>query len=376
MATTPADMPFEAGSKRLRMLRGVGPALAERLEALGLRRQMDLWFHLPLRYEDRTRITPIAAIEPGSKVQVEGIVAAVEKGFRFRPQLKVVITDESGGSMTLRFFHFRGNQADGFVPGTRVRCYGEARHALRGLEMVHPSYQRVVEGAPRESALTPIYPVVEGVTQRRICALVSEALVALPPDATLELLPAAVRRRFKLSSLRAALEYVHRPPPDADVDGLLGGTHPAQRRLAFEELLAHNISLKRLRAALRREPGPHIAGVGERRKRFLAALPFELTRAQQRTLAELDRDLAAGPPMLRLVQGDVGSGKTVVAALAALSVVDAGAQAVVMAPTEVLAEQHYRNFVRWLEPLGLTVAWLAGKVKGKARERALASVAG
>ncbi|HET9483845.1 MAG TPA: ATP-dependent DNA helicase RecG, partial [Xanthomonadales bacterium] len=375
MATTSAEAALAAGAKPLRMLRGVGPALAERLQAMGLSRQMDLWFHLPLRYEDRTRVTPVGELEPGAKAQVEGVVMAVERGFRFRPQLKVVLADDAGATLALRFFHFRGTQADAFAPGTRIRCYGEARIATRGLEMVHPSYQRVAEGAPVDRTLTPVYPVVEGVTQRRICALISDALLALPGDDALELLPIALRRRFRLSSLRDALRYVHRPPPDADVDALLEGRHPAQRRLAFEELVAHNVSLKRLRAALRREPGPRIAATGPRRAKLLAALPFELTGAQRRALAEIDRDLAAGPPMLRLVQGDVGSGKTVVAALAALAVVDAGMQAAVMAPTEVLAEQHYRNFSRWLEPLGLRVAWLAGKVKGRARANALAAVA-
>ena len=370
-----SEIVHEPGSKYLRMVRGVGPALAEKLAAMGLTRQMDLWFHLPLRYEDRTRITPIRALEPGAKAQVEGVVEAVERGFRFRPQLKVVISDDSGGSLALRFFHFRGQQADAFSPGTRIRAYGEARFGQRGLEMVHPSYQRVAEGVPVEGTLTPVYPVVEGVTQRRIASLIAEALNALPSDEALELLPASLRRRFKLASLRDALRYVHRPPPDADVDALLDGRHPAQKRLAFEELVAHNVSLKRLRAALKREPGPRIAGAGKRRAKLLAALPFELTGAQRRALAEIDRDLAAGPPMLRLVQGDVGSGKTVVGALAALSVVDAGHQAAVMAPTEVLAEQHLRNFARWLEPLGVEVVWLAGKVKGKARTTALAAVA-
>ncbi len=373
--TAASDATLEPGAKPLRMLRGVGAALSEKLESLGLRRQSDLWFHLPLRYEDRTRVTPVAALEPGGKAQVEGVVQAVERGFRFRPQLKVVIADDAAASLTLRFFHFRGQQADGFAPGTRIRAYGEARHGARGLEMIHPSYQRVADGVPLERALTPVYPVVEGLTQRRIAALIAGALTALPDDESLELLPPPLRRRFRLSSLRDALCYVHRPPPDADVDALLEGRHLAQRRLAFEELLAHNVSLKRLRAALRREAGPRIARPGERRAKLVASLPFELTGAQRRALSEIDRDLAAGPPMLRLVQGDVGSGKTVVAALAALSAIDAGGQAAVMAPTEVLAEQHLRNFSRWLEPLGVRVAWLAGKVKGRAREGALAAVA-
>ena len=366
----------DPGLEPVTSLKGAGTRLREALARLGIERVRDLWFHLPLRYEDRTAITPIRSLLPGARAQVEGTVQAVERGFRFRPQLRVAIEGDDGGTLVLRFFHFRGSQADQFVVGTRVRAYGEARPGKHGLEMVHPSYRRVVAGEPVASELTPIYPVTEGLTQARMAALVAQALDALPADERLELLPRELRERHGLSPLHAALRTTHRPAPGDDLAALLSGEHPAQRRLAFEELLAHNLSRKRLRAQWRSRPAPRIAPRGGRRQALLTNLPFALTGAQRRVLADVDRDLASGEPMLRLVQGDVGSGKTIVAALAALAAIDAGWQVAVMAPTEVLAEQHLKHFTRWLEPLGVPVVWLAGKVKGKARERALERIAG
>jgi ATP-dependent DNA helicase RecG len=366
----------DPGDQPVTVLRGVGPALAASLGAAGIERLQDLWFHLPLRYEDRTRLVPIRDVQAGQRVQVEGVVDAAERGFRFRPQLRVALSDDSAATLVLRFFHFTRAQAEQLAPGTRLRVYGEARHGPQGLEMVHPSWQRLQVDQPVEQSLTPVYPLADGLQQRRLAALVGQALALLPEDEYLECLPRALRARFKLTSLREALRYVHRPPPRADVEALIGGWHPSQRRLAFDELIAHNLGLKRLRAAIRARRGPCIATGGARRDAFLAALPFRLTAAQRRALDDIDRDLSDGVPMLRLVQGDVGSGKTVVAALAALSAVDAGWQAAIMAPTEVLAEQHQRQFARWLQPLGVRVAWLAGKVKGRARDAALSAVAG
>jgi ATP-dependent DNA helicase RecG len=366
----------DPGEQPVSVLRGVGPGLAKALADAGIERLQDLWFHLPLRYEDRTRVVPIRDALPGSRVQVEGVIDAAERGFRFRPQLRVAISDASNATLLLRFFHFTRAQAEQLAPGTRLRVYGEVRHGPQGPEMVHPSWQRLLLEQPIEQTLTPVYPVAEGLQQRRLAGLIGQALALLPDDERLECLPPALRARHKLTSLREALRYVHRPPPRADVEQLLAGQHPAQRRLAFDELIAHNLGLKRLRASIRARAAPRIGTPGARRERLLAALPFQLTGAQQRALADLDRDLECGVPMLRLVQGDVGSGKTVVAALAALAAVDAGWQAAVMAPTEVLGEQHARNFGHWLEPLGLRVVWLAGKVKGRARERALAALAG
>jgi ATP-dependent DNA helicase RecG len=361
----------------LTTLTGVGPALAKTLERLGLRALQDLWFHLPLRYEDRTRITPIRDLQPGAAAQVEGRVEAIEKGFRYRPQLRVAIGDDSHATLLLRFFHFNAAQANQLIVGTRLRCYGDVRRGQHGLEMVHPQYRRVAEDAASavEECLTPVYPVTEGLTSARLAGVIARALQRLPQDAELELIPPDLRKVYKLSSLRAALLYVHRPPPDADLAQLALGLHPAQQRLAFEELLAQHLSLKRLRARIREHAAPALRGNGGLRKRFLAILPFAPTRAQARVAVEVARDIAKPAPMLRLVQGDVGSGKTIVAALAALGAVESGFQAALMAPTELLAEQHYRNFRNWLEPLGIEVVWLAGKLKGRARSTALAQIA-
>jgi len=359
-------------------LPGVGPALAATLGKLGLETIQDLWFHLPLRYEDRTRVTAIRDLRPGDTAQVDGRVEAVERGFRYRPQLRVAISDDSHATLLLRFFHFNKSQIDQLGVGTRLRCYGEARLGKQGLEIVHPQYRRIAGDAPAavEERLTPVYPTTEGLGQARLQGVIERALQRLPADAELELIPAALRKVYKLSSLRAALLYVHRPPADADLSGLLFGNHPAQQRLAFEELLAQHLSLKRLRMSVRRHTAPALHGGGELRERFLAELPFAPTRAQQRVTAQVMRDLALPAPMLRLVQGDVGSGKTIVAALAALAAVEAGKQAALMAPTELLAEQHFRNFDRWLSALGVRIVWLAGKLKGRARTQALHALAG
>jgi ATP-dependent DNA helicase RecG len=319
---------------------------------------------------------PIAALAPGASAQVEGVVEAVERGFRFRPQLRVALGDGSRATLTLRFFHFNRAQAERFVPGSRWRVHGEVRLGAHGLEMVHPSCRPVAPGEPLEAALTPIYPGTDGVHPRRLADLVHRALALLPEDEVLECVPPGWRRRLGLGSLRDALRLVHRPPPDADVAALLAGRHPAQVRLAFDELLAHRVSLRRLRRDVHARPGPLVPGVGARREALLAAFGFALTAAQRRVLAEIDADLARGRPMLRLVQGDVGSGKTAVAALAALTAVDAGWQAAVLAPTEVLASQHRASFERWLAPLGVRVAWLAGSLTPRQRRLALEAVAG
>jgi ATP-dependent DNA helicase RecG len=367
----------DPGIAPLTTLPGVGPALAASLGRLGLTRVQDLWFHLPLRYEDKTRVTAIADLRAGERAQVEGVVEAVERGFRYRPQLKVAIGDASGQALLLRFFHFNRAQAEQLVPGTRLLCYGEVRHAAQGLEMVHPSYQRLggSEAAVVDEQLSPVYPTTEGLGQKRLVAVIGKALLLLPPAEQLELIPPALCRAHGLTSLRDALLYVHRPPPDAHLGQLLLGRHPAQQRLAFEELLTQHLSLKRLRAVVRQRRAPVLDAPRQLHRQLLRALPFRLTAAQQRVSEEVARDLAQAQPMLRLVQGDVGSGKTVVAALAALAAVHAGYQTALMAPTELLAEQHLRNFQHWLQPLGIEVEWLAGKVAGKARRQALARVA-
>lgn len=375
-AITPAPA-TDPGSVALTTLAGVGTALAGTLQRLGLTTLQDLWFHLPLRYEDRTRIVPIGDLRAGEAAQVEGVVEAIEKGFRYRPQLRVAISDASRQTLLLRFFHFNSAQVNQLAVGTRLRCYGEVRHAANALEMVHPQYQRLTADARSEvdERLTPVYPTTEGLGQKRLAGVIARALEKLPDDRTLELIPASLRQTAKLTSLRDALLCVHHPPADADIAALESGLHPAQQRLAFEELLAQHLSLKLLRAKLRALSARELRSDGSLQTRLLAALPFALTTAQRRVAAEVARDLARSAPMLRLIQGDVGSGKTVVAALAALAAIEAGAQVALMAPTELLAEQHYANFCAWMKPLGIDVVWLAGKLKSKARASALAAIA-
>ncbi|MBD8897478.1 ATP-dependent DNA helicase RecG [Rhodanobacter sp. DHG33] len=367
----------DAGAQSVSKLPGVGPALEALLHKLGLERVQDLWFHLPLRYEDRTSVTPIAALRTGQSAQVVGTVEAVERGFRYRPQLKVAISDDSRQTLQLRFFHFNRAQAEQLAVGARLLCFGEVRHAGQGLEMVHPQYRRLAAGedVALEDRLSPVYPTTEGLGQKRLAGVVAKALALLPPESALELIPHDLCASHGLASLRDALLTVHRPPPDARLDLLLHGRHPAQQRLAFEELLTQHLSLKRMRAAVQRRKAPRLAAAGVLRERLLASLPFALTGAQGRVDAEVRRDLAQASPMLRLVQGDVGSGKTVVAALAALAAVESGRQVALMAPTELLAEQHLRNFRHWLTPLGVEVEWLAGKQQGRAREAAMRRVA-
>ncbi|UNK50920.1 ATP-dependent DNA helicase RecG [Lysobacter sp. S4-A87] len=357
-------------------LRGVGPRVAEKLAARGLTTLQDLWLQLPRQYEDRTALTPIRLLQPGVAAQVEGRVEAVERGFRYRPTLRVAIGDDSRATLVLRFFHFRAAQVAQFHPGARVRCYGTPRPGQNGLEIVHPSYSMLdaEAGAELGSSLDPVYPAIEGIGPVSLRRLIGLALDRLPDEESLELLPRDLRDGFNLPSLREALLTVHRPPQDADVAALIAGRHPAQRRLALEELLAHHLSLRRQRIAQQAHAAPVLrktALAGRLRK----ALPFALTGAQQRVFDEIRADLARPHPMLRLVQGDVGSGKTVVAALAAMQAVEAGKQAALMAPTELLAEQHLGNLRGWLEPLGVRVAWLAGKVTGRARAKVLEEVA-
>lgn len=370
-------MAVDVASRSVTTLPGVGPALATTLQRLGLNTLQDLWFHLPLRYEDRTRITLIRDLRAGEAAQVEGVVEAIEKGFRYRPQLRVAIGDASQRTLLLRFFHFSSAQINQLAVGTRLRCFGEVRYGGNGLEMVHPQYQRMAADASSDVAehLTPVYPTTEGLGQKRLAGMIARSLDELPDDSVLELIPVGLRQARNLTSLRDALLLVHRPPADADVAALELGVHPAQQRLAFEELLAQHLSLKLLREKLRAHSAPALRGDGAMRSRLLAALPFALTTAQQRVAADAARDLARSAPMLRLIQGDVGSGKTIVAALAALAAIEAGAQVALMAPTELLAEQHYASFRAWMVPLGIEVVWLAGKLKGRARTSALAAIA-
>ena len=372
-----ADRGAAAGELRpVTALKGVGEALRLKLARLGLETVQDVLFLLPLRYEDRTRIVPIGSLKAGDRAVVEGEVELAEIVFRRRRQLLARISDGSG-FLTLRFFYFSAAQQAQLQRGVRLRCHGEARRGTLGLEFVHPEYRRAdgSDAQRTEDSLTPVYPTTEGVQQGRLRILTALALAEAEQSSIRDWLPPALLADLGLPTLAAALAYVHRPPPGADLAPLAAGIHPAQRRLAFEELLAHQLSLRLLRRAVRADAAWPLAPAGELARRLRQSLPFELTAAQQRVLAEILADLKVASPMLRLVQGDVGSGKTVVAALAMLAAVEAGHQAALMAPTELLAEQHWQNLERWLKPLGLPVARLSGRLTGRARVSALEAVA-
>jgi ATP-dependent DNA helicase RecG len=358
-------------------LRGVGPRLAERLSRLGIESVGDLLFHLPLRYQDRTRLVQIAALRAGDEALVEGEIADARIGFGRRRSLRVWLTDGGAGGLLLRFFHFSNAQAAALRPGVRLRCFGEVRQGPEALEMVHPQYRSATAAEPgsTEEALTPIYPTTEGLQQSTWLALTDQALARLSAGLP-ELLPPGLCDGLGLPPLTEALSTLHRPPPDLPAERLRERDHPARRRLAFEELTAHQVSLRRLRRRQQQAQAPRLAGDGRLRARFLRDLPFALTAAQRRVAEEIAEDLGRPHPMLRLLQGDVGSGKTVVAALAALQAVEAGQQAAIMAPTELLSEQHWRNLHRWLAPLGLDPVWLAGRHKGRERAEVIEAIAG
>ncbi|MCC8988301.1 MAG: ATP-dependent DNA helicase RecG [Candidatus Contendobacter sp.] len=354
-------------------LKGVGPKLADRLLRLGIRTIVDVLLHLPLRYQDRTRLTPVGRLQPGAEAQIEAEVVGSEVTSRGRRFLLCHLADGTG-VLTLRFFHFSpGQQQLLGQTGARLRCFGEVRQGYAGLEMIHPECRRISSDEPPAAAcLTPFYPATAGLQQFTLRSLVEQALGCLDQAALLpELLPPAVLAQLQLPPIAEAVRLLHRPPAATALAELDSGRHPAQRRLAFEELLAHQLSLRRLRQRMKQHIAPPLAGNGGLTQRFLERLPFVLTAAQQRVLDEIAADLAQPRPMLRLLQGDVGSGKTVVAALAAIRAVETGAQTALMAPTELLAEQHYRNFNGWFSALGIEVAWLTGRLTGKARRMAL-----
>lgn len=364
-----------AASTSLTTLSGVGPALAAKLERLGVRRVEDLLFLLPLRYEDRTQALRLGALKPGMRCLTGGEVLLAEAVFRGRRSLLVRLGDGSG-QITLRFFHFSRTQQAQFRTGQQVSCYGEVRAGRVGLEMVHPEYRilRPGEEPAGAQALTPVYPSTEGLTQGRLRNLVGQALVRMQSAPPPELLPEEIRARQGMPPLREALEYLHRPPPDADLESIESGRHPCRIRLAFEELLAHYLSLRSLRHRASVEAAIPLGSGLALVERFIDSLPFELTDAQKRVVAEISRDLERTHPMMRLVQGDVGSGKTVVAAVACLKALACGVQAAVMAPTELLAEQHWQNFAAWFRPLDIEPAWLTGSLRAAQRRSTLQAI--
>ena len=359
----------------LSTLPGIGEKTSEKLAVRGFLTIQDLWFHLPRDYEDRTRITRISELQLGVAGQFEGVVVTVERGFRYRPVLQVVIDDGSPKMLTLRFFHFRVAQALQFARGKSVRCYGVPRVGHHGLEMVHPSYQVLSNKAHLEEQLTPVYPVISGVSTSALRRWIGLALDQLPKDDYLELLPSELLSSLELPSLRDALLLVHKPLGGNDVSALLSGSHPAQCRLALEELFAHHLSLRRQRMMRQQHRTLVLTGTGQLATQLRHSLPFQLTQAQERVFAQMQHDFCRSFPMLRLMQGDVGSGKTVVAALVAALFVEQGKQVALMAPTDLLVEQHLTNFQSWFSPFGIRIIALAGNVSGKAREKVLADIA-
>ena len=355
-------------------LKGVGPKMAERLLKLGISTVQDMLFHLPLRYEDRTRIYTISEFTPHSHVTVQATIETSQITFGKRRMLVCQINDGTG-RLTLRFFNFTAAQKNAFSTGKIIRCFGEIRRGRIGFEMSHPEYSisDTFEQQPTSSTLTPVYSTTEGLKQLSIRALSEQAIELLQKYAVEELLP----QQWQPSQLPLsdALLLLHRPPNDVDISALEQGTHPAQQRLVFEELLAQNLSLLKVREQGQQVKAVALEPTNSLETQFLAQLPFAPTNAQSRVVSEIKADMQHAYPMMRLVQGDVGSGKTLVAALSALTAIAKGYQVALMAPTEILSEQHGINFSSWFESLGITVAWLGGKTKGKERVSTLAMIA-
>jgi ATP-dependent DNA helicase RecG len=359
-----------------RALSGVGKSIAERLANLGIYFVQDLLFHLPLRYQDRTRCIPIRSLKPGDHALLQGTLENISMPKGGRTRLLCHLRDSSG-SITLRFFYMSAVQQQSLQPGMELQCFGEVRRGTHGLEMIHPEYQSLQETKIVEDSvsLTPIYPATEGLSQRTLRKLTDQALRLLAQGSVLqEILPAAILQQFEFPSLASALNYVHRPPVDAPLDELLEKQHVAQKRLVFEELLAHRLTLLDLKKTFQTQQALPLRTNDTLRARFLAALPFALTNAQQRCFAEIEKDLQRPHPMLRLVQGDVGSGKTVVAALAMMLALENQTQCALLAPTELLAEQHYQTMHKWFTPFGIHVVRLSGQLKTAPRRSVLEDI--
>ncbi len=368
--------PAQLDATPVEALSGVGTAMAGVLAKLHIHSVQDVLFHLPARYLDRTHILPIADALPNQYVVVQGTVQRCQVSIGKRRSLLVVLADDSG-QISLRFYHFSAAQKTQLEVGSALRCYGEARQGATGLELYHPEYDLLEDplAVPPAQNLTPIYPLTEGLTQGRLRKLTAQAVSLMQDNPPAELMPAEVNDQFGGHSLADALSYAHFPPASARIEQLAAGRHPCQLRLVFEELLAHHFALIRNRTLAQQEQAPCLIPDQQLVQRFYGALPFAPTPAQQRVAAEINADLRQGRPMLRLVQGDVGSGKTLVAALAALAALGRGYQVAVAAPTEILAEQHRDNFSRWLCPLGFEVGWLVGKLTSRQKQETLARLA-
>ena len=365
----PTSLTLDAPVSRLH---GVGQRNEQKLHRLGIHVIRDLLFHMPLRYIDRTRLCPIGALRAGQNAQVEGIIEISQVRYGKRRSLLCRISDGTG-ALTLRFFYFNKAQQQRLQRGQKIRCYGQTRYGAQTLEMIHPEYQllSIEHDLPVDETLTPVYPTTEGLQQTILRKLGAQALTVLEQSrgGLSELIPDRILAQFRLPELKAAINYVHRPPPDASTEQLINGLHPAQQRLAFEELLAQYLGLQQLRQQIRTQPAIPLPGSGKLVTALMQSLPFTLTHAQQRSAREIKQDLQGDRPMLRLLQGDVGSGKTIIATLAALQAIETDSQVAFMAPTELLAEQHYKTLQQWLQPLGVAVILLTGKL-GKAERQA------
>ncbi|CAH0527284.1 ATP-dependent DNA helicase RecG [Vibrio hippocampi] len=354
----------------LTSLNGVGAKVAEKLEKVGLHSVQDLLFHLPHRYEDRTRIYPIIKLHPGLWGSVQGRIMTSDVAFGRRKMLTVKVSD-GNGTITLRFFNFTAAMKNNFSEGRVVVAYGEVKRGNHGLEIIHPEYKFHTEGnnVKLEQTLTPVYPTTDGLRQLTLKSLTDQALALMNKAAVDELLPSGLYHQQM--TLVEALHTIHRPPPNINLDDFDQGKHPAQQRLIIEELMAQNLSMLAVRAKGQQDDAISLPRSTTLVQQLLAQLPFSPTGAQSRVVDEVVGDLAKSIPMMRLVQGDVGSGKTLVAALSALQAIEQGYQVAMMAPTELLAEQHAINFSQWFEPLGIQVGWLSGKQKGKAKQQQL-----
>ena len=377
--TVPAKQPVPQSRTALTRLKGVGARVAEKLTRLDIHCVEDLLFHLPMRYEDRTRLVPIGSLRAGDIAVVQGEVQLTEIKYGKRRMLLCHISDGTG-RLVLRFFHFSAAQQKALARGVRLRCYGEVRRGKNSLEMIHPEYKFIPQAdeiVTVEEALTPVYPTTEGLHQISLRQLSEQALQLMQQgDLSLqELLPESLRHELQLPELAAAIAYIHRPPPDAPVQTLMEREHIMQKRLAFEELLAHTCSMRQLRARAQQQQALALPASQKLLPALERNLPFTLTGAQRRVIEEIQQDMQRASPMQRLVQGDVGCGKTLVAVAAILVAIEQGYQAAMMAPTEILAEQHYRNMLQWLAPMGITVAWLSGKLGARERREALAAIA-
>lgn len=375
MKTPVETLPLSLDKIPATQIKGVGNVLAEKLAKLGLNSVQDILFHLPLRYLDRTRVTPIAALQPGTNVVIEGEVRASDVVFGKRRSLLCKMQDTTG-TVSLRFYHFNKSQQNSFSAGRPLRVFGEVRRGASGLEFYHPEYEFLDEPKTCElqEYLTPIYPATEGLTQTRMRMLATQALVLLDKHPLRECIPDELRENNQ-PRLADAIKFLHQPPATAYSGLLEQGKHPHQQRLAFEELLAHHLSLLLLRQQLQADAAPVFVQDKILQEKFLAQLPFKPTNAQVRVFSEIENDMKKNYPMLRLVQGDVGSGKTLVAAMSALVAIANGFQVAIMAPTEILIEQHRNNFSRWMQSLSIGIGCLTGRLGAKEKREQLAAIA-